>query len=256
MTAYERVRALWRRPAQALLDRRHRRDDRARVRAARLVLTNSAYTRRRVRAVYGRDAAVCYLGVAADRFDWQPGTDMQAPAGGLRLLSVGALEAHKGFDFVVRALGRLPPVRRPALTIVGASGHPRMPTYLAGLAAAADVRLELRHRVSDAELATLYASSALFVFGARHEPFGLVLLEAMAAGLPVVAVAEGGVPEVVRDGATGLLTPRDEAAFAAAIARLLADEPLRRRLGEAGRAAARRDWTWMAAADRLEQHLS
>jgi glycosyltransferase involved in cell wall biosynthesis len=73
------------------------------------------------------------------------------------------------------------------------------------------------------------------------EPFGQVVVEGMAAGLPVVAAAAGGPLEIVRDGVDGLLyRPGDVEALAAALRRLATDEALRRRLGDAGRANAQR----------------
>ena len=78
----------------------------------------------------------------------------------------------------------------------------------------------------------------------------------MACGTPVVAVAEGGIPESVIDGRTGLLTDRAPSRFAAAIDRLVADPGLARRYGDEGRAHVSREWTWDHAAGRLEAHLS
>lgn len=83
----------------------------------------------------------------------------------------------------------------------------------------------------------IMAALDLVVHCSRAEPFGRVLIEAMAAGRPVVAYADGGVPEIVVDGTTGLLAPPgDVAALAQAIDRLLHDRQLRERMGRAGRA--------------------
>jgi glycosyltransferase involved in cell wall biosynthesis len=88
-----------------------------------------------------------------------------------------------------------------------------------------------------AEIAEFHAAADIFAWPAVNEAYGMALLEAAAAGLPVVAGAVGGVPEIVADGQTGLLVRAGDAeAFAAAVARLLQDEALRLRLG---RAAAR-----------------
>jgi glycosyltransferase involved in cell wall biosynthesis len=248
---YVRLRQAWQQPARALLDEAVRRSDARNVRAVAAVLTNSCYTARRVRAVYHREAAVSYLGVDPETFHPDPGA---SPGG--RVISVGSLEAHKGFDFVIRSLGRIPYQRRPLLTIVGATGHPRMPAYLSQLAAGLEVRLELCRGCTDAELAARYRASALFLFGARYEPFGLVALEAQASGLPVVAVAEGGVPEAIQDGHSGVLVPRDEAKFADAVDALMQDGARRRRWGQAARAAVLGRWSWDQAADRMEAHLA
>ena len=87
-----------------------------------------------------------------------------------------------------------------------------------------------------AELPAVYAGADLYLWPAINEAYGMAFLEAQAAGLPVVAGRTGGVPAVVADGVTGMLTPiGDAAAFAAAVGRLLDDPDERARLGDGGR---------------------
>lgn len=88
-------------------------------------------------------------------------------------------------------------------------------------------------------------------FGAHEEPSGLVLLEAIASGLPVIAVREGAETTVVTSGQNGLLSERDEAHVAQAITCLLNNEPERLAMTTAARATAQL-WDWDAAAKRLE----
>ncbi len=89
-------------------------------------------------------------------------------------------------------------------------------------------------------LRTTYATSDLYVWPAINEAYGMAFLEAQAAGLPVVAGRTGGVPAVVADGRSGLLTPvGDVAAFAAAVRRLLDDGEERARLARGALANAR-----------------
>lgn len=105
-------------------------------------------------------------------------------------------------------------------------------------------------------LAALYARATLFALPTLREAFGLVLLEAMAFGLPVVATAVEAIPEIVAHGRTGLLVPpRDPAALADACAALLADPAGARRLGEAGRARLAERFGWDRAAARMLEVL-
>jgi phosphatidylinositol alpha 1,6-mannosyltransferase len=94
------------------------------------------------------------------------------------------------------------------------------------------------------ELAATYASADIFCFTSTADTFGQVLLEAAASGLPTVAAAAGGAPELVRNGATGILVPpADAGALARAIARLAADTGSRVELGAGARESAL-GWTW------------
>ena len=94
------------------------------------------------------------------------------------------------------------------------------------------------------DVATWLRRAELLVHPARWEGFGLVLLEAMLAALPVVATRVSAIPEIVADGESGLLVPPDDpAALAAALERVLADSGLAQRLGEGGLARARSEFS-------------
>jgi glycosyltransferase involved in cell wall biosynthesis len=84
------------------------------------------------------------------------------------------------------------------------------------------------------------------------EPFGLVALEAMACGTPVIGVHEGGVRESVVEGVSGILVERGSPEIAAAVARLMGDPALRSSLGKSARDYVCRGWTWEATIDRYE----
>ena len=113
----------------------------------------------------------------------------------------------------------------------------------------------LHGRIANSEICSHYARAGIFVFPSLwHEPFGIPVIEAMAAGLPVVATRGGAFPEVVVDGETGILVERgDSEGLAAAIAKLLADPHLRQRMGAAGRKRVRQLFTWDRSVARLEE---
>jgi glycosyltransferase involved in cell wall biosynthesis len=249
LTAYQRLRSWWHRPGRAVLDSVMARRDRRNVAAADVVLTNSEFTSEVVSGYYGRSFRVCRLGVNPDRF---------RPNGGARgdyVLSVGELQHHKGFDFLIRALAELPRRTRPELVIFANYGNPAVADHLEGLAARHGVTLRLRAGPED-ELVRAYQGARAFVYGSHKEPFGLVVLEAMACGLPVVAVEEGGVPEIVLPEVNGLLCPRDEQIFAETLSRVLGDSHLADSMVREGRRLAETEWTWEAAAERVEAQLS
>jgi len=103
------------------------------------------------------------------------------------------------------------------------------------------------------ELAEVYASSDIFCFPSTTDTFGQVLLEAAASGLPTVAVAAGGAPELVRHGETGLVVaPDDTALFAEAIGELARRPERRSEFGAAARALALKR-TWQLSYDELRR---
>jgi len=103
------------------------------------------------------------------------------------------------------------------------------------------------------ELATAFASADAFIFPSRSETLGLVLLEAMAAGCPVVAARSGGIPDIVTDGVNGyLFDPSDELGAVAATERLLSHRAERESLRQKARQEAER-WSWEAATHQLQR---
>ena len=110
------------------------------------------------------------------------------------------------------------------------------------------------HVDDDSVLASAYREARLTVLPSEYEAFGLVLLESLAAGTPVVASRVGGIPEFVEDGRAGLLVPpKSPPALAEAIARVWNDHDLARRLGEYGRDHVVPRYQWDSLADRLDQ---
>jgi glycogen synthase len=152
-----------------------------------------------------------------------------------RLLHVGRLDRGKGVDVAVAALAELPP--ESTLAIAGAGGDEYAASLLRQAAALGlSDRVELLGAVDPAALPALYAAADVVLFPIRwEEPWGLVPLEAMGMGRPVVAVARGGASTYLRDGENSLLIESDDPhALAAAVRRLAADEHLRARLRAGG----------------------
>ena len=121
------------------------------------------------------------------------------------------------------------------------------------LAAMLGRRVIMPGRVPHAELPAYYALADVYTMpSSSPEPFSLTVPEAMGCGVPVVATAQGGNPEIVKDGVTGLLVPpRDEVALARAIVQLLEDRPLAEAMGARARALVADRFTWRVQASRL-----
>jgi colanic acid/amylovoran biosynthesis glycosyltransferase len=203
-----------------------------------------------------------YHGIDFARFQPPQTASASRAAGPVTLLTVGRAVEKKGFDDLLAALARLPPSLQWRLVHVG-SGPLR--TRLQRLAEALGIgaRVTWRGALAQQELLACYRSADIFVLPSRVASDGdrdglpNVLMEAQSQRLPCVATAVSGIPELIEDGVTGLLVPqRDPDALAAAIARLIEEPALRRRLGDAGYERTRRDFAMDAGADRLAARLA
>ncbi len=212
------------------------------------ILVNSYFSRESVLRAYGLDSVVCYLGIDVEQFPFQDGQREDL------IVSLGSITPEKNVRFCIDAIGTLP-APRPKLVWVGNIANPQYQTDMIRLANDRQVELEMRVRVSDAELQEILGRAMVMVYAPRLEPFGLAPLEANACGVPVVAVAEGGVRETVVDGVTGLLVENNPAAMGVAIQRLRSDPALARRLGEHGKQIVDKKWSIESATIRLEAEL-
>ena len=166
-----------------------------------------------------------------------------------RVVVVGRLVERKGIGNVITALAEVPGTDLVVAGGPDAAGLDRDPEVrrLRDLAADCGVadRVEVRGRVSRADLPALLRSADVVACVPWYEPFGIVPLEAMACGVPVVASAVGGLIDTVVDGGTGLhVPPRSPERIAEALRALLPDEARRRALGAAGARRARSRYSW------------
>ncbi|HYZ64192.1 MAG TPA: glycogen synthase [Acetobacteraceae bacterium] len=200
--------------------------------------------------------------MAADALD-RLGIDRDQPY----VLFVGRITRQKGILHLLNAI----PLLDPALQVVLCAGAPDTPeigremeTRVEALARERRGIVWIREMLPRPDVIQLYTHAAVFCCPSVYEPFGIINLEAMACGTPVVASAVGGIKEVVVHEVTGLLVdpglkpgsfdPADPAAFAAGLAeainRLAEDAGLRARLAEAGRQRVRDHFSWDAIARR------
>lgn len=224
------------------------------VRHASMVLANSAALANALAADYQiprRAIDVLHLGVDVERFAPHPTAALRCALGlapgEVLALFVGRIERRKGIDTLVDAFAaasRLVPGLH--LAIAGsdtdtAPGGSSLREHLEARLAAAGCaqRVHWLGARDHRDLPELYAGCDLFVAPSRLEPFGLVYLEAMAAGRPVIGCAAGGVPEIVQDGMQGVLVPPENpAALAEALVALATDPARRRSMGERARERA------------------
>jgi phosphatidylinositol alpha-mannosyltransferase len=170
---------------------------------------------------------------------------------GRRILFVGRLDPRKGFRVAVEAL-RLLAAQYGDVRLVAAGDGPER-SAVEELPTQVRSRVDLLGTVRNADLPPFLAAADVVVAPSiGGESFGMVLVEAMAAGVPVVASRIPGYDEVVRDGVDGLLVPAgDPRALAAGVRLLLEDGNLARRLADSGRARAR-GFSWDVVLDQIE----
>jgi glycosyltransferase-like protein len=226
------------------------------------ILVVSEHWRDLLSSEYGTKAQVVHNGVDSARFQAaDPGQakELRRRTGAANrplILSVGGIEPRKGSDTLVQAIAALKKAGRdPVLAVVG--GHSfqdyrpyrdRVLASLPGLGLRLDDDVVLVGTVPDAELPAWYAAADVLAFPSTKEGWGLAVLEAMSAGLPVVASDLPVFGEYLTSGRDALLVPVDDApALAAALAEVLDDPELAASLRQAALATAHR-FTWARSA--------
>lgn len=206
---------------------------------------------------YGVDTPIHVLptGLPADRLRRGDGVRFRErhgiPADRPLLLFIGRVAHEKNIGFLLRMHAQLLHERPDALLLIAGEGPAREP--LARLSRELGIADSVRfagYLDRDTDLSDCYAAGDLFVFASRTETQGLVLLEAMAQGTAVVSTAELGTRSILQEGSGAVILPEDTAAFAAAIAALLADPAERLRRGMMSRSYAE-GWSSAAMARRL-----
>jgi D-inositol-3-phosphate glycosyltransferase len=223
-------------------------------RAARIVATCSDEVFELVRL--GADVRrVSVVPCGVDLTLFRPDGPAEArPSGNPRVVVLSRLVERKGIGNVVTALKELPGVE---LVVAGGGDaedirHEREAQRLSALAHEIGVadRVELRGRIPRSAVPELLRSADVVACVPWYEPFGIVPLEAMACGIPVVASAVGGLIDTVVDGVTGIhVPPRRPDRVAEALGTLLARPELRARLGAAGADRVRKRYSWSRVAD-------
>jgi len=200
-----------------------------------------------------RNVALVPCGVDTERFSPVGPVEARPVSARRRIVVVSRLVERKGIGNVIAALPRVPDAE---LVVAGGGDTESLHSdpeaqrleQCARECGVAD-RVELRGRVERDDMPALLRSADVVVCAPWYEPFGLVALEAMACGVPVVATAVGGLIDTVIHGVTGIhVPPRDVDELASALRGLLADPERRASLGAAGRARARRRYDWSTIA--------
>jgi glycogen(starch) synthase len=211
---------------------------------AEIVTACSRHTLREAEAFYGRPLGsrgrVVYSGVRVEEIrDAEP-----YPHPRPYVLAIGRLVRTKGFAILLRAFVEVLRQNDTHDLIIAGDGPELVPLSRLASDMGISQRVIFLGPTPRDQVAKLFAGCTLLATPSRLEPMGIVNLEAMVAGKPVIATRVGGIPEIVVDGKTGLLVPVDDpAAFSKAILELLANPARRAELGAAGKVRAA-DFDW------------
>ena len=215
-------------------------------RAARVVALSDALREIALRTTPELDIDVIPNGIDPHEF-YPSEVDQDTASGKLKVICVARLLERKGIHHLLRAIAEPHPLNLD-LTIVGTGPYQPELQHLAS-SLGLDRQVTFAAFVEHTKLAAMYRDADIFALPSQTESFGLVFAEAMASGLPVVATAVGGIPEIIREGREGFLVePQDHAAIRQRLELLLGDCALRARMSAAARQRIEEKFTWRRVA--------
>ena len=191
---------------------------------ANVVTCVSLYTKNKVQDIFEiKNIELIYNGIDIDKFEYKPKMKASDP---FKLIFVGTNSIRKGFDLLPLLMNKLGSEYELIFTSVNPEAHKNLPQNMKAIS----------YRKTQKELMDLYHDADALIFPSRLEGFGLVVAEAMACGLPVIAANSSTSPELIEHQVTGLLYPQDDVyAFVEAVRQLASDEMLRKKIANAAR---------------------
>lgn len=162
-----------------------RRIDAINARSAGLVVSNSNFSRKAIKNAYGINSVVVYPGINVDNY-------LKYYVKINQVITVGAINKLKGYEHVIYVLSKIKDKNRPMLKIIGNGSNKKYEKKLIALAESLNVKIIIKKNIKSVELIKEYSQSKLFLYSPINEPFGVVVLEAMAAGLPLAVYGKGG----------------------------------------------------------------
>lgn len=220
--------------------------------SAQLIVTASAFLNGEVERLVGENSDIAIASPGSGPHSGPERIQRDSQEQPLRLLFVGNCTPLKGLDYLIEAISLLKDVDL-RLDIVGdVSIRPRYCDALVRKTKALgiDKRITFHGAITSEDIGRFHSQADIFTFPSLYEGFGIVLAEAMHAGLPIVATRTGPVNEIIREGENALLVPpADSAALAAAIRKLAADPAMRKNFGRVSHQLSGSLPTWNQACD-------
>jgi glycosyltransferase involved in cell wall biosynthesis len=229
------------------------------LRSAKLIVSVSGFIKNKVEQLVGNNKSIIIAPPGSEAFSRASFERVENDGACLRLLFVGNCNRLKGLEYLIRALAALRDISLE-LDIVGdttcdTSYYDQMQRLAKQLNV--DGRVTFHSVVSHESLGQFYSNADLFTFPSLYEGYGIVVGEAMQAGLPIVTTRVGPIDEIVREGENALIVPAaDSEALAGAIRTLATDPSIRRRFGERSRNLAQQLPTWRQTCQKISAAIA
>lgn len=224
------------------------REERKNASSYNRILANSFFSRESILRAYGLDAYVSYLGVDSDVFK-----PISQPRQNI-VINVGAIRPSKNIEHVIKAISTIQK-NRPDYVHVGNACDTKYLRFIKCLASECGVNITVITNATENELLSWYQKAKVLAYAPRLEPFGFVPLEANACGVPVVAVAEGGVRETVVNDISGILIDNTPSSMGDAIERLCRDINIWKKFSDNGRKYVIKHWSINSSIDMLLKNI-
>ena len=215
--------------------------------------SNSQFLLKQALEIFPKDRSLCLAsGNGVDIEKFYPDSSLSPKE--LYILAMGRLHVDKGFDILLKAFSIIKSEHKNIKLFIAGDGSERERLTQLKEDLGLYEQVNFLGTVVGKQKVLLLQNALFFILPSRREPFGNVLLEAMACQKAVIATRVGGVPELVLDGEVGLLVPpEDPKALAAAIERLLQSPEKRKQMGITNRQLVERRYTWTAIAKKYEE---
>lgn len=215
-----------------------------------LILVNSLFSRESLKRAYNLESKVCYLGVDCNTFRHLSLSRKNIVVG------LGAIYNGKGLERAIYSIGTIEKFCRPSLVWVGNFSDHVYEENIKKLAASLEVEFVSKVKISDSDLVQILNQASVMIYTSILEPFGLAPLEANACGTPVVAIAEGGVRESIKDGVNGfLINSYDPFEIGKVIQKILVNEEFANQLGKQAKDYVSEAWSLDSAISNLEAYF-
>ena len=219
--------------------------DRENISNSDIVLTNSYFSRENILSSYGVDSKVVHLG--GDIFDNNKNIIQKKN----QVISIGSINPIKCFDLIILSIANISHEIRPNLLIVGNAVNGRYLEKLKKISSENNVDLTIKLNITDLELKNNIQESRLFAYAPYLEPLGLVVIEAMSLGLPIIGIKEGGVRETIKNNYNGFLVNRDIKSFSKKITELINDKDKYISMKKNSFKQVKEYWNWDSAYQRF-----